>query len=140
MTGLASIRTSGDSKIEIVDQLLLPHTTQFIEIDSIEAAHDAIKSMKVIVFYSTSRRVLTGKIDPRSASHCLSSSVVLFCISNSRITSITQSGFPVLARCPQVTSSTTSGPFVHRSAHSGESGSSNTSIDEDSSGVDRCRK
>lgn len=47
MAGLTSIRTSGDSKIEIIDQLLLPHTTKFIEIDSIEQAHDAIKSMKV---------------------------------------------------------------------------------------------
>jgi methylthioribose-1-phosphate isomerase len=46
--GLTSIRISGDFKIEIVNQLLLPHTTEFIEIDSIEKAHDAIKSMKVI--------------------------------------------------------------------------------------------
>ena len=43
---LTSIRTSGD-KIEIVNQLLLPHTTEFIEIDTIEQAYDAIKSMKV---------------------------------------------------------------------------------------------
>ncbi|OBZ68080.1 Methylthioribose-1-phosphate isomerase [Grifola frondosa] len=45
MSGLTSIRTSGD-KIEIINQLLLPHTTEFIEIDTIEQAHDAIKSMK----------------------------------------------------------------------------------------------
>lgn len=44
--GLTSIRTTGD-KIEIVNQLLLPHTVEFIEIDSIEKAHEAIKSMKV---------------------------------------------------------------------------------------------
>ncbi|KAH9832169.1 Methylthioribose-1-phosphate isomerase [Rhodofomes roseus] len=43
---LTSIKTSGD-KIEIVNQLLLPHTTEFIEIDTIEQAHDAIKSMKI---------------------------------------------------------------------------------------------
>ncbi|KAH9935327.1 eukaryotic translation initiation factor 2B [Fomitopsis serialis] len=43
---LTSIKTSGD-KIEIVNQLLLPHTTEFIEIDSIEQAHDVIKSMKI---------------------------------------------------------------------------------------------
>lgn len=44
-TGLTSIRTTG-KKIEIVDQLLLPHTVAFIEIDTIEKAHEAIKSMK----------------------------------------------------------------------------------------------
>lgn len=44
--GLTSIRTTGN-KIEIVDQLLLPHTVAFIEIDSVEQAHEAIKSMKV---------------------------------------------------------------------------------------------
>lgn len=47
MTALTSIRTSGDSKIEIIDQLLLPHTTEWIQIDTIEQAHDAIKSMRV---------------------------------------------------------------------------------------------
>ncbi|EMD37857.1 hypothetical protein CERSUDRAFT_49690 [Gelatoporia subvermispora B] len=46
MSGLTSIRITGD-KIEIVDQLKLPHTTAFIEIDTIEQAHDAIKSMKI---------------------------------------------------------------------------------------------
>lgn len=44
--GLTSIRTTG-SKIEIVNQLLLPHTVEFIEIDTVEKAHEAIKSMKV---------------------------------------------------------------------------------------------
>lgn len=43
---LTSIKTSGD-KIEIINQLLLPHTTEFIEIDTIEQAYDAIKSMRV---------------------------------------------------------------------------------------------
>jgi methylthioribose-1-phosphate isomerase len=58
MTGLTSIRTSGNSKIEIVDQLLLPHTTEFIEIGTIEQAHDAIKSMKVLMpFISAVREV-----------------------------------------------------------------------------------
>jgi hypothetical protein len=47
--GLTSIRTSEDSKIEIVNQLLLPHITEFIEIVTIEQAHDAIKSMKVVL-------------------------------------------------------------------------------------------
>lgn len=44
--GLTSIRTTGD-RIEIVNQLLLPHATEFIEINSIEDAHEAIKSMKI---------------------------------------------------------------------------------------------
>jgi methylthioribose-1-phosphate isomerase len=47
---LNSIRLS-DDKIEIVNQLLLPHTTEWLAIDTIEQAHDAIKTMKV----STSR-------------------------------------------------------------------------------------
>ncbi|KAF8740780.1 hypothetical protein AX14_007158 [Amanita brunnescens Koide BX004] len=46
MAPLTSIRTSA-GKLEIVNQLLLPHTTEFIEIKSIEEAHDAIKSMKI---------------------------------------------------------------------------------------------
>ena len=44
--GLTSIRTS-EGKLEIVNQLLLPHTVEFIEIKSIDDAYDAIKSMKV---------------------------------------------------------------------------------------------
>jgi methylthioribose-1-phosphate isomerase len=43
---LNSIRLS-DDKIEIVNQLLLPHTTEWLAIDTIEQAHDAIKTMKV---------------------------------------------------------------------------------------------
>ncbi|GJE92196.1 methylthioribose-1-phosphate isomerase [Phanerochaete sordida] len=44
--GLTSIRTTG-TKIEIVNQLLLPHTVEFVEIDTIEKAHDAIKRMMI---------------------------------------------------------------------------------------------
>ncbi|KAJ7178359.1 Methylthioribose-1-phosphate isomerase [Mycena crocata] len=44
--GLQSIKTDGD-KIEIVNQLLLPHSTEFIEIKTIDDAHDAIKTMKI---------------------------------------------------------------------------------------------
>ncbi|KAF8757021.1 Translation initiation factor [Rhizoctonia solani] len=43
---LTSLRTDGD-KITIIDQLLLPHQEKWIEVDSIEAAYDAIKSMKI---------------------------------------------------------------------------------------------
>ena len=43
---LTSIRTSNE-KIEIINQLLLPHTTEYVEITSIEEAHDAIRDMKV---------------------------------------------------------------------------------------------
>ena len=46
MAAISSIRTSGD-RIEIIDQLLLPHTQEWIEIDAIEKAYEAIKSMKV---------------------------------------------------------------------------------------------
>ncbi|KAJ6499064.1 hypothetical protein C8R45DRAFT_1093326 [Mycena sanguinolenta] len=44
--GLTSIKTDGD-KIEIVNQLLLPHATEFLEIKTIDEAHDAIKTMKI---------------------------------------------------------------------------------------------
>jgi methylthioribose-1-phosphate isomerase len=43
---LTSIKTS-DDKIQIINQLLLPHTTEWLTIDTIEQAHDAIKTMKV---------------------------------------------------------------------------------------------
>ncbi|THH16185.1 hypothetical protein EW146_g4413 [Bondarzewia mesenterica] len=46
MATLASIRTS-PNKIEIINQLLLPHTTEWLQIDTIEQAHDAIKTMKI---------------------------------------------------------------------------------------------
>jgi len=46
MAPLISIKSTKD-KLEIVNQLLLPHTTEFIEINNIEEAHDAIKTMKV---------------------------------------------------------------------------------------------
>ena len=50
MPALTSIRTS-EGKLEIVNQLLLPHTTEFIEIKTIEDAFDAIKSMKVLIYH-----------------------------------------------------------------------------------------
>ncbi|KAI1794114.1 eukaryotic translation initiation factor 2B [Ganoderma leucocontextum] len=46
MPALTSIRKS-EGKLEIVNQLLLPHTTEFLEIKSIDDAFDAIKSMKI---------------------------------------------------------------------------------------------
>ncbi|KAG6903099.1 S-methyl-5-thioribose-1-phosphate isomerase [Termitomyces sp. Mi166 len=46
MAPLTSIRTS-HGKLEIVNQLLLPHVTEFIHVKSVEEAHDAIKSMKI---------------------------------------------------------------------------------------------
>ncbi|KAF9454041.1 Methylthioribose-1-phosphate isomerase [Macrolepiota fuliginosa MF-IS2] len=36
-----------DDKLEIVNQLLLPHVTEYVEINSVEDAYDAIKSMKI---------------------------------------------------------------------------------------------
>jgi len=56
MAAISSIRTSGD-RIEIIDQLLLPHTQEWIEIDAIEKAYEAIKSMKVC--YTSRRSKLT---------------------------------------------------------------------------------
>ena len=49
MPSLTSIRTSGND-IEIINQLLLPHTTEWLKIDSIQGAHEAIKSMKANLF------------------------------------------------------------------------------------------
>lgn len=46
MAAISSIRTPGD-KIEIIDQLLLPHTQEWIEINTVEEAYEAIKSMKI---------------------------------------------------------------------------------------------
>ncbi|KAI0775699.1 eukaryotic translation initiation factor 2B [Trametes elegans] len=46
MPALTSIRTS-EGKLEIVNQLLLPHTTEFLEIKNVEDAFDAIRSMKI---------------------------------------------------------------------------------------------
>jgi len=48
---LVSIRVSEDlDRLEIVNQLLLPHVTEYVAINSVEDAHDAIKSMKVRSF------------------------------------------------------------------------------------------
>lgn len=49
MPSLVSIRAGGGedgNAIEIINQLLLPHTTEWLSINSIEDAHEAIKSMK----------------------------------------------------------------------------------------------
>ena len=43
---LTSIKTDGDD-IQIIDQLLLPHTEEWIRIDSTNDAYEAIKSMKI---------------------------------------------------------------------------------------------
>jgi methylthioribose-1-phosphate isomerase len=61
---LTSIKTS-DDKIQIINQLLLPHTTEWLEIDTIEQAHDAIKTMKVRATSSslTSSAASTQNVD-----------------------------------------------------------------------------
>ncbi|KAJ8522491.1 hypothetical protein ONZ45_g976 [Pleurotus djamor] len=43
---LQSIKYSGNH-LEILDQLLLPHTVEYVVVDAIEDAHHAIKSMKI---------------------------------------------------------------------------------------------
>ena len=70
---LTSIKSS-DDKIQIVNQLLLPHTTEWLEIDTIEQAHDAIKTMKVShpvprSSHSTSADRLARATDPGRASY-----------------------------------------------------------------------
>ena len=66
-TGLTSIRTS-EGKLEIVNQLLLPHTVEFIEIKTIDDAYDAIKSMKVWSTCNSSIGAVTYRpYNPRSA-------------------------------------------------------------------------
>ncbi|KAF8420961.1 eukaryotic translation initiation factor 2B [Boletus edulis BED1] len=47
MDALKSIRTLDQDKIDIVNQLLLPHIIEYVQIETIEQAHDAIKSMKI---------------------------------------------------------------------------------------------
>jgi methylthioribose-1-phosphate isomerase len=47
MDALKSIRILDQDKIDIVNQLLLPHTIEYVQIQTIEQAHDAIKSMKI---------------------------------------------------------------------------------------------
>jgi methylthioribose-1-phosphate isomerase len=42
-----SLRTSPAGDIEIIDQLLLPHTTAWVAITTIEDAHGAIKRMQI---------------------------------------------------------------------------------------------
>lgn len=69
---LTSIRTS-NGKLEIVNQLLLPHTVQFIDINTIAAAHDAIKTMKVqfLYLFKAISADLIRTADPRSTSYSL---------------------------------------------------------------------
>ena len=47
---LVGLRTNGD-RIEIVNQLLLPHLKEYISINSTDDAYEAIKSMKVFLCY-----------------------------------------------------------------------------------------
>ena len=75
MEALTSIKSS-DDKIQIVNQLLLPHTTEWIEIDTVEQAHDAIKTMKVRHHFPPSGRAQQYQsartlLDPGRASDCV---------------------------------------------------------------------
>ncbi|KIM69023.1 hypothetical protein SCLCIDRAFT_812104 [Scleroderma citrinum Foug A] len=68
---LTSIKTEGD-KIEIVNQLLLPHSTEYIEINTIEEAHDAIKTMKAsLASFQEHFLVDIFLTDPRRTCHCI---------------------------------------------------------------------
>lgn len=47
---LVSLHVSDNlEQLEIVNQLLLPHVTEFIPVNNIQDAHKAIRSMKVFV-------------------------------------------------------------------------------------------
>ena len=48
---LTSIRASG-TQLEIVNQLHLPHKVEYVAIESIEDAYDAIKTMKVCLTFA----------------------------------------------------------------------------------------
>ena len=45
---LVGLKTNGDN-IEIVNQLLLPHVKEYVQINSIDDAYEAIKSIKVLI-------------------------------------------------------------------------------------------
>lgn len=65
MPSLVSIRTGGGTDgngIEIINQLLLPHTTEWLSINSIEDAHEAIKSMKVKFASNIARNALKLRV------------------------------------------------------------------------------
>lgn len=47
---LVGLKTDGDN-IEIINQLLLPHVKEYIQINSTDDAYEAIKSMKVLLYY-----------------------------------------------------------------------------------------
>lgn len=46
LMALTSIKTDNE-KLEIINQLLLPHSIQYETIETIQQAHEAIKTMKV---------------------------------------------------------------------------------------------
>ena len=64
MAPLTSIRTS-EGKLEIVNQLILPHTVEFIEIKTIDDAYEAIKSMKAGIFTLQRIHALTSSLHPQ---------------------------------------------------------------------------
>lgn len=131
MASMTSIRTSGD-KIEIVNQLLLPHTTEYIEIDTIDQAHDAIKTMKVHLFapqtfHSTEPNAIT--LDPRGTCYRLLSFTLLFSVPFSRTTGFSCAGLSQVARCSQGTCYPHFEFFVHCAAYGRQSGSRDKAFD-----------
>ena len=102
MAPLTSIRTSG-GKLEIVNQLLLPHTIEFLEVTTVADAHDAIKTMKVSLslFQVRVRQGSRRPVDSRSTSYSFS------CISIHLLPFVGSGGefsgprIPRFIRCPQ---------------------------------------
>ena len=102
---LTSIRLS-DDKIEIVNQLLLPHTTEWLSIDTIEQAHDAIKTMKVSTPAPRSldprcKDECAPAVDPWRTGHRLSRSSQRLAAPVSGAASAPSARVPLVTRKPQ---------------------------------------
>ena len=95
---LTSIRTV-DGKIEIVDQLLLPHSTEYIQISTIEEAHDAIKSMKAsFAFFKATQKIDIFLADQRCTRYCIARCACLCSQFIESARSITYSTLPFISR------------------------------------------
>ena len=131
MSGTAlplSIRTEGEN-IEIVNQLLLPHVVEYIKINSIEDAHDAIKTMKVRTtgrpIISTSSRIYSSASDSRRTSHRISCLTRLRIIPLPSPQSITRTSLPLVPRISKIPRPTPTRLPLHCSSHSSQPRRSN---------------
>lgn len=119
-----SIRTEGND-IEIVNQLLLPHVVEYIPINSIGDAHDAIKTMKVSLKYSIDTMESLTKsfillLDSRRTCHRISSCACSCIRSFASTLSVTSSTFPVICVRASSVPTTSTRFFIHGSANGGQ--------------------